>query len=732
MCKNRILKVKEFHNATQVWLRLLFIKSLTMKSIISCLWFISIVISTSAQEVTVKYGGDEVAINTVFTITLTLQNERLKNYSPFPEIDGFLKRGTSSSTSTSFINGKMTSSQSIIQNYQPTEEGTFQIPAFEITVNGQSYQVEGTTVTVGPAAQRSQRNSDPFDPFDFFNRRNRPSQNQEFVDVQAEAFLALTTDKSEVYVGEGFTTTLAFYVAESNRADMRFYELGKQITEIVKQIKPENCWEENFNIDNINGQPVTLNGNPYTQYKIFQAAYYPLNEEPISFESVGLKLIKYKVAKNPSFFGRNRQEDFETFYSKPKTVNVQALPPHPLRESVSVGSFRMRENISSEALKTGQSFNYQFEVRGEGNISSVKAPTIPEDGQFDFYEPNIQQDVRRAQNMVTGTKAFNFYGIPNEPGTFNLGDYMHWVYFDPEREQYDTLRSELVLNVTGESRKNEYISSSDLGSFYDQIKFEKNALSSLSGGGVMQYLSNGIILVILALLFFFKKDDLNKLFKDLSASMDIKLVYLSVAMILALAVLGPFMFSWVDAWWLRVLIPAPAVALTIVLIGRQLYRIHGYIASGDIIFHLTVIVVFAAVAGTGMSAAFKPTDWVSHCLYGLLILSGLGLIFTQVHALAHFFVRQGYSKWEALIPFKNLQVICEITERQFALEVLLFLIPLVNLYYGYSILLKVCDLQKIDTKYAIFGAVLPFMALSKVFYDNKENYARTYKFGYGK
>lgn len=703
-----------------------------MKSVLSCLWFISIVITASAQEVSVNYGGDEVAINQVFTITLTIENERLKNYSPFPEIDGFLKRGTSSSTSTSFINGKMTSSQSIIQNYQPTEEGTFNIPDFQITVNGKNYSVPGTTVKVGPAAQRSQRNSDPFDPFDFFNRRRQPSQQQEFVDVQAEAFLALTTDKQEVYVGEGFTTTLAFYVAESNRADMRFYELGKQITEIVKEIKPENCWEENFNIDNINGQPVTLNGKPYTQYKIFQAAYYPLNEESIDFESVGLKLIKYKVAKNPSFFGRNRQEDFETFYSKPKTVEVVPLPPHPLRESVSVGSFDLIEDISSKELNTGQSFNYQFKVRGVGNISSVEAPQIPEDGQFDFYEPNIQQDVRRAQNLVSGTKAFNFYGIPNEPGSYNLSDYMQWIFFDPDKEQYDTLHSELVVNVSGESRKNEYISSSDLGSFYDQIQNEKNALSDLSGDGVMRMIANLVMIGIIVLLVILRRKELATSFKQFYAAIDHKLIYLSIALTLLLSLTGPFLFTWVDSWWLRGLIPIPVIAIAVVLIGRQLFRIHGYITSGDMYFHLFGIFVVAAFISTALASTLGPVDWIEHFLYGLLIFLGLGLILTQFHALGHFFARNGYNKWEAIIPFRNLQIICQITEKQFAIEALLFIIPIVNLYYGYLILLKICDLQKIDTKYAIFGAVLPFMALSKVFYDNKENYARIYKFGYGK
>ncbi len=460
---------------------------------------------TLSQDVSISYNANEVALNQMFTITVSIENERLRNYSPFPEIESFQKRGTSSSTSTSFVNGKMTSKQSITQNYQATREGTFVVPAFEITVNGKTFQSDGFSITVGPAIQRQQR-QDPLDPFDFFNNRRRGTEPQEFVDVEAQAFLALSTDKSEVYVGEGFTTTLAFYVAESNRADMRFYDLGKQITEIVKDIKPANTWEENFNIDNINGQPVTIQGKPYTQYKIFQAAYYPLNVDDINFPSVGLKLIKYKVAKNPTFFGRNRQEDFETFYSKPKLVKVLPLPPHPLRESVAVGQFVVDESISSEELQTGQSFDYKFTLRGRGNISALEPPRITDDKVFDFYEPNIQQDVRRAQNVVSGVKTFSYYGIPNEPGQYNLGDHIQWVYFDPEREVYDTLRSDISVLVTGESRKNEYISSNDLGEFYDRIPFEDNDLRSVNATPWWRYTANIVMttIILLSIVIFLK------------------------------------------------------------------------------------------------------------------------------------------------------------------------------------------------------------------------------------
>ena len=445
-----------------------------------------------AQNVSVTYGPDQFALNQNWTITITVENDRLRKYSDFPEIDGLVKRGTSSSTSTNYINGQMSSSQSIIQNYQAVKEGPLVIPDFAMTINDQDYTIKGKKITItAPAQQRRQNTQDPFQ--DFFQQPG-PT---EFIEVESEAFLALTTDKNEAYLGEGITTTLAFYVAASNRADMRFYDLGTQITEIVKQIRPESCWEENFSIDNINGEPIEIKGERYTKYKIYQATYFPLNLEPIKFPSVALKLIKYKQAKNPSFFGRNREEDYETFNSKPKTINIRELPPHPLKERVNVGNFRLKEAISTQQLTTGQSFNYSFDIRGEGNISAINLPAIMQTEIFDFYEPNTAQNIRRASNMVSGNKKFDYYAIPNEPGTYQLGDVIQWIFFDPIKEKYDTLRSDLSVVVVGESRKNEYISSSDLGSFYDRIDFEDNELTSINLVSSYQIFINLFILAVL-------------------------------------------------------------------------------------------------------------------------------------------------------------------------------------------------------------------------------------------
>ncbi len=458
-------------------------------------------IASPAQDTSIKVGEPSIGLNQYFTITITVENDRLKNYSAFPEIKGFIKRGTSSSTSTSFVNGQMTSTQSLTQNYQASEKSDFLLAPFFMTINGKDIKSEGTPIVVGdPVQQRRNNNAFNSDPFqNLFGRREQPS---EFIDIEAEAFLAVTTDKQEIYVGEGCTAMLAFYVSASNRADMRFYDLGTQLTELLKRLKPNSCWEEGFNIDNINGESIQLNGKNYTRYRIYQATFFPLNLEDIYFPSVGLKMIKYKVAKSPSFFGRNRQEDFAVFYSKAKTVKVKDLPPHPLKESVSVGDYKLVEHLSAEEMETGKSFNYEFTVTGEGNISAIEPPQPIQDKKFDFYAPNIKQNINRGNSKVKGTKSYHFYGIPNEPGKYDLSDYFSWVYFNPTSEKYDTLQSDLALNVTGESRKNQFIASNDLGDFYDKTETVDNQLSSLNRDVHVTWFVNVFIVVMMGLTLY--------------------------------------------------------------------------------------------------------------------------------------------------------------------------------------------------------------------------------------
>ncbi len=440
-----------------------------------CMAFLFVNFS-QAQEVQIELGPDEIGLNETFTIKVTLSNDKIKSYDQFPEIPGFQKQGISQSSSMNIINGQMSSSNSIIQYYKPSRKGQFNLGNFSVLINGESFSSPGKKITVGDAVSSQGLGGNNLDPFaDFFGRS---AEEPEYVELEDDAFFSVSVDKKEIFAGEGFNLNLAFYMSEQNQAPFQFYEAGKQLDAVLKKLKPNNAWEENFNITTIEPESVEINGKRWIRYKVYEASFFPFSEGTIEIPRVPWEMIKYKVAKNPTFFGANRQEDFKTFYSNPQTITVKPLPPHPLKNEVSVGVFQLRENISTMEVETGEGFDYNFGINGVGNLNSVSAPKRMPGANLNTFDPNVRQQINRGYGRVSGIKEFNYFITINEAGEYNLTDHFNWIYFDPVRAVYDTLKPQAKIIVSGESKVNQALSGQRLGGIYDRIDTESNQFSN--------------------------------------------------------------------------------------------------------------------------------------------------------------------------------------------------------------------------------------------------------------
>lgn len=461
-----------------------------------------------AQNIRIEIDPEVVPLNQPLRISIIGENQAIETYKGFPEIDGFVKRGSSSSTSTVINNGSISYEQSISMRYLARKEGTYRIPDFTLTVNGKEYSVQGRTVQVTPEAVASRNKNDPFgsnmiDNF-LFPEDNRPI---EYIEIDDDAFLAVTPDKREVYQGEGVNVTVAFYRGENSRAPFDFYKHNEQIAAIRKAIRPTNVWEEDFQITNHYPHRVEVNGKRYIQTKLYQATYYPLTLDPIEIPAVNLEMIKYKVARNPRFLARNKQVDYKTFTSRPVSITVKELPPHALKDRVPVGDFRLQERVYEEELSTGVSTYYNFRIVGEGNIQTLFKPEVPETDAFEIFDPVEQRDISRAGDRVSGQATFSYFITPKEPGTYDFGDLFQYIFFNPRTEVYDTLRSEISVSVTGDPIVEKGVEIETTGLFYDRIATTDNNLRSRIGGAWWQLMGNVLILLALVLtgIMVFKK-----------------------------------------------------------------------------------------------------------------------------------------------------------------------------------------------------------------------------------
>jgi hypothetical protein len=304
-----------------------------------------------------------------------------------------------------------------------------------------------------------------------------------------------------VYVEEGFNLRLSLLVSENNATEMDFYEVEKQLEQLLKVLKPANCWEESFGIQEIPAIPITIGGKSFTEYRIYQASFFPLNNQ-----SIQIPAVKLTMKVMPKMEQETASVTLQTFISKPLTITVVDLPPHPLRNQVLVGNFRLEEKISNNKLETGKSYRYDFKIIGEGNIQSIREPTFTNNALFDVYPPDIENNVLRQKSRIGGDKTFRYQIIPKQNGSFVLDNMIFWVYFNPQKQMYDTLHSTLKLTIKGENIRSTQLALSESESVYTGIEHWDTTKLVIDYQTIIRNIANVLVIIMLVgMIFIFKK-----------------------------------------------------------------------------------------------------------------------------------------------------------------------------------------------------------------------------------
>lgn len=374
----------------------------------------------------------------------------------FPDIPGFAKKGITTSASTLNNSEKNSVNQVITQNYQARAAGWFRLLPFTITVNGSVVRSEGAALFVQPAVKASapghRLTNNMSDLGKELNSVSVAPDEDETalsltgVTVVEGAFLLLRASKTAIYAGEGVGLTLSVFVADNYPYELKFTALDRQLRTIIKKIRPANAWEENRPISKLKPVPVLIGGRKFREIRLFQSVFYPLMTRPLILPAVTLRLSRPRPIIGPP------SSEIETvaFSSKPVTITVRALPSHPLREKMAVGSFRLNERLDRQDVGVGQSVRYEFMIIGEGNVATLPAPAEPaKTTGMDVFPPQERHTINHVGNQVSGRKTFTYFIVPRQNGMISLADQFQWVYFDPKRARYDTLRSRLQIRVGG-------------------------------------------------------------------------------------------------------------------------------------------------------------------------------------------------------------------------------------------------------------------------------------------
>ncbi len=439
----------------------------------------------------VETGDKNINLEEFFTVSAIITTDDENSPIPeckFPDLKGLTKLGYTKKIARSFVAGHKLITYTITQNYKANREGTLKIKPFKVVINKTEQSAEGCVLTIKQATPEP-ANLGSIAPTETPLPEIAKSKNPK---ATPDAFFALNTSKKSIYVGEGFTVTLALYVSENNTVPMEFDHNEVQIPAITKQLKQASCWEENYDIEETITKQVTINGRKYTQYKFYQTSLYPLNKKIIRFPTVSLRVLTSE-----------ENEKGEKHFT-PIRFDAKGWELHPLelpklariQQDVPVGNFSIEEHIDKTVVPTGKAIQCKIAISGDGNMSSIKLPEITQNPMFDFFPPKINMVTHHEEEKNVHTKTFTFQLIPKRAGNFVLSNYFKWVYFNPNKGTYDTLRSQLSFKAQGATISSDVESTTER-SIYDELENLDSSKESSTIGKLLKNEANILIVIML-------------------------------------------------------------------------------------------------------------------------------------------------------------------------------------------------------------------------------------------
>ncbi|MCQ2310988.1 MAG: BatD family protein [Paludibacteraceae bacterium] len=420
-----------------------------MKRLLYLLSFICYLSSVFADEVEFRaQAPNKVVAGKPFQLTYSV-NQRARDLQA-PDFNGFDYLAgpyTSQSSSTSFVNGRRSSSFSLTYTFtlMGLDPGDFTIGPATITVDGDKYTSNGVRITVLPPDEEPQQSA-AGQGRSSGNSGNAGSSGSPATSKSAGSniFVRPIVTKTTVYEQEALQLSYRLYVA-----GVDFAQMGNNIRlpECTGFLKQElELGERQFELEHYNGrnyQAVTL-----VSYLLYPQHSGDLQIEAAQFEAI-LREQSHRQARSifDDFFGT--YENVSRMLSAPAvTVHVKNLPGNkPAGFSGGVGQFTLVPSISTTDIQANEAITLKIDIKGSGNMKLLKTPSVDWPEGFEPYDPKVTNNYKVSGSGYAGTKTIEYLAIPREAGQYTVPA-VSFSYFDIQSGQYKTLSSpEYTLNV---------------------------------------------------------------------------------------------------------------------------------------------------------------------------------------------------------------------------------------------------------------------------------------------
>ena len=449
-----------------------------------CMGYVSLYAQFSCRVET----RSEVSVGEYFSLKFVLNEKpsaapRL-NLQNFSVVNG---PSISSSSSTSIINGKVTSEHSYTYSYTliAQKEGTFTIPS--VTFTSGNEQTKSNAVSIKVNSRSDAADNSPSSPSQSSPQRNTSAANTTF--NKNDYFIKAGVSNANPYVGEQVVVHYKLYISAQSS--------GYQAS-INSMPSASGCWT--YELGDKNAEPKrtieTINGKQYYVMEIRSIAAYPQKEGKTKLSALEMDLTVQVLVRQQrastgdpffdAFFGGGISTIPQTMELKLKSeeINLQVKPlpqaNQPQDFSGLVGNFNMKSELTKKDLSANDATNLKITVSGNGNLQYVNAPQLNLPADIDAHEPKITDNIHTSPTGVSGSRTFEYILIPRNAGKYTIPA-ITFSYYDRNKGKYQTLQTEpYTLNVSKAKNGNTVYSSTNkkedikiLGTDIRHIKTDK-------------------------------------------------------------------------------------------------------------------------------------------------------------------------------------------------------------------------------------------------------------------
>lgn len=388
-----------------------------------------------------------------FYVEYVLKDAESDDFTPPEFPDGLTLVGgpsVSRSSSVQIINGHASSNSTCSYVYvvQADKEGSFELPAATVRVEGKEYKSDKATINVGNGGGgNSTAKSDDDDSKTSKSSASAKADEQKPEPQKGDAsvgkgnlYFTIDATKRKVYEQEPIVLT---YKVHSN------VKLG--LANVMLKQKPDlkGFWSQEIPLSrNITSQP-ERHGNELfgvgtcLKYVVFPQQTGTLVVPGVTFECDVKQRMSSMDPFDAFFSGGGNMNRVVQRSTDDMNIEVLPLPEKPAGFSGGVGQFDIQTALMTPEPKTNDVVTMRLTVNGVGNMGLIKAPQIKFPASFETYDAKMTDKTKVSEKGITGEVYFDYTFVPREVGQFDIPA-AKFIYFDTDKHEYVTLGTQAL------------------------------------------------------------------------------------------------------------------------------------------------------------------------------------------------------------------------------------------------------------------------------------------------